>query len=244
MTRPPAASSVRLPLLESGRSFLGSGEFALLSILAHAGLVGLAIGTTAGGGRLPADEREARVFFLLPPDRVDAPLRQADNVHWKQPGGDLAGGTELMGLGGARALGGAGTGARRRGQRSRVRGDVPFGPAPNLVMDSVFSVLQVDEMVERYEGSAAPVYPPDLIATGTEGQVQATYVVDTVGRVDTTTIQVLQSDDPRFTESVRTALGGMRFRPAKRGGKAVRQLVSQRFRFQIQPSSQTADRNS
>jgi TonB family protein len=235
---------MRLPLLESGRSFLGSAECALLSILAHAGLVGLANGTTAGSGRLPADEREARVFFLLPPDRVDAPLRQADNIHWKQPGGDLAGGTELMGLGGARALGGAGTGARRRGQRSRVRGDAPFGPAPNLVMDSVFSVLQVDEMVERYEGSAAPVYPPDLIATGTEGQVQATYVVDSVGRVDTTTIQVVQSDDPRFTESVRTALGGMRFRPAKRGGKAVRQLVSQRFRFQIQPSSQTADRNS
>jgi hypothetical protein len=53
----------------------------------------------------------------------------------------------------------------------------------------------------------------------------------------------VRSDDPRFTESVRTALGGMRFRPAKRGGKAVRQLVSQRFRFQIQPS-RTADRNS
>ena len=88
-------------------------------------------------------------------------------------------------------------------------------------------------MVERYEGSAAPVYPPDLIATGTEGQVQATYVVDTVGRVDTTTIQVLQSDDPRFTESVRTALGGMRFRPAKRGGKAVRQLVTQNVLFSL-----------
>ena len=74
--------------------------------------------------------------------------------------------------------------------------------------------------------------------------MQATYVFYTVGRVHPTTIQVVQSDDPRFTESVRTALGGMRFRPAKRGGKAVRQLVSQRFRFQIQPSSQTADRNS
>ena len=92
-------------------------------------------------------------------------------------------------------------------------------------------------MVERYEGSAAPVYPPEMIAAGVEGLVRATYVVDTTGRVDTTTIQVTQSDDSAFTESVRTALGGMRFRPAKRAGKTVRQLVEQRFRFRITPSS-------
>jgi len=98
--------------------------------------------------------------------------------------------------------------------------------------------------VERYEGSAAPVYPRDLIALGTEGQVQATYVVDTVGRVDTTTIQVLQSDDPRFTESVRTALGGMRFRPAKRSGHVVRQLVQQKFRFRIMPAADLSQSGS
>ena len=74
--------------------------------------------------------------------------------------------------------------------------------------------------------------------------MQAIYVVDTTGWVDTTTIEVVQSDDPRFTESVRVALGGMRFRPAKRGGKAVRQLVQQRFRFQITPPPQTATQAS
>ena len=98
-------------------------------------------------------------------------------------------------------------------------------------------------MVERFEGSAAPIYPSELLATGTEGMVQATYVVDTTGRVDTATIKVKLSDDPRFTESVRVALGGMRFRPAKRAGKTVRQLVEQRFRFQITPPSQALDRS-
>jgi TonB family protein len=235
---------MRLTLLESDRSFLRSAECACLSILAHVGLVWLAVGMTGGGSQIPADEREARVFFLLPPDRVDAPLRQTDVIQWGKLGGDFAGGTELTGPGDGRSLGGPAHGARRWGERSRTRGEVPFGPAPVLRLDTAFSVLEVDETVERYQGSAAPVYPRDLIATGTEGQVQATYVVDTTGRVDTTTIQVLQSDDPRFTESVRTALGGMRFRPAKRAGKAVRQLVSQRFRFQILPSSQTADRTS
>jgi len=110
--------------------------------------------------------------------------------------------------------------------------------------DTVFSVLQVDETVERYEDGAAPIYPPDLSAAGVEGAVQATYVVDTLGRVDTTTIRVMQSDDPRFTASVRTALGEMRFRPAKRAGKSVRQLVQQRFRFRVLSPSQAANQNS
>jgi hypothetical protein len=56
--------------------------------------------------------------------------------------------------------------------------------------------------------------------------------------VDTTTFRVKQSNDPRFTESVRVALSGMRFRPAKRAGKTVRQLVEQRFRFRIAPPTQ------
>jgi TonB family protein len=111
---------------------------------------------------------------------------------------------------------------------------------PTFIPDTAFSVLEVDEMVERYESSAAPVYPRDLLALGAEGRVEAIYVVDTTGRVDTTTIQEVLSDDPRFTESVRTALGQMRFRPAKRAGKTVRQLVKQQFRFRIMPASQVA----
>src|SRR2546429_93704 len=134
-------------LLESDRSFFQIAECAVVSILAHVGLLCLALGATEGGRQLPTDEREARVFFLL---------------------------------------------------------------------------------------------PPDLLAIGAEGLVQATYVVDTIGLVDTTTITVEHSDDPRFTESVLTALGQMRFRPAKRGGTTVRQLVEQQFRFRIQPASQVA----
>ena len=74
----------------------------------------------------------------------------------------------------------------------------------------------------------------ELSARRTEGQVVAAYVVDTVGRVDTTTIRVLGSDHPRVTESVRTALAEARVRPAKRAGHTVRQLVQQRFRFKLE----------
>lgn len=235
---------MHLTLLESDRSFLHSAEWAFVSIVAHAGVVWVALASTLGGGHLPIDEREARVFFLLPPDRVDAPLRQSERIQWGKPGTELEGGAGLAPPGDGLRVRGPTSRNRPWGERSGVHGETPFGPPPRLVADTAFSVLEVDEMVERYEGSAAPIYPSDLIATGTQGQVDVTYVVDTIGRVDTTTIQVIQSDDPRFSESVRTALGGAHFRPAKRGGKTVRQLVAQRFRFQIAPSSQTASQHS
>ncbi len=103
-------------------------------------------------------------------------------------------------------------------------------------------LLALLSLASSGSGPATPVMDTDRSAMerGTEGQVEATYVVDTLGRVDTTTIQVLRSDHPKFTESVRTALGDTRFRPAKRAGKSVRQLVKQRFRFQIAPGSMPA----
>jgi protein TonB len=225
---------MRLTLIESHRSLLHAAECGFASLLAHAGVVGAAIAVTVGGRQLPSDEREARVFFLLPPDRVDVRARQTDVLQWGRPGGDLEDGKLL------RAAEGLGVrvevyGARARGERSGARGELPFGPVPYLVPDSVFSVLEVDEMVERYEGSAAPAYPPELLAMGTEGSVRAQYVVDTTGRVDVATIEVMSSDDERFTQSVRTALGLMRFRPARREGRAVRQLVEQKFHFRINP---------
>ena len=234
---------MHLTLLESDRSLLRSAEWATLSILAHAGLVWLAVGLTDGGRRMPADEREARVFFLLPPDRVVGPVRQTEVIRWGKLGGELAGGTALTGAADGRQVGEAANATRHWGPRSGARGTLPYGPTP-FRPDTAFSVLEVDQMVERFEGSAAPVYPEELIASGREGQVQATYVVDATGRVDTTTIEVLQSDDPKFTESVRIALGGMRFRPAKRAGQAVRQLVQQRFRFRITLPSQPIQRAS
>lgn len=233
---------MHLTLLESHRSLLQVAECTFASLLAHAGVVVAALAVTTGGQQLPEDEREARVFFLLPPDRVDVRARQTDVLQWGRPGGDLEDGKLLRASAGMRVPVEA-LGARPRGKRSGARGEVPFGPVPYLVPDTVFSVLEVDEMVERYDGSAAPAYPPDLLAMGTEGSVQAMYVVDTTGRVDTVTIRVLRSDDQRFTQSVRTALGAMRFRPAKRAGKPVRQLVEQKFTFRIRPPVDATNRS-
>jgi TonB family protein len=235
---------MHLTLLESDRSFLRTAECAFASIVAHAGLVWVVVGVTDGGTQLPITEREARVFFLLPPDRVDSRLRQTDIIKLGRLGTDLQNGKDLLRPGEGFEIHSPVEGARKGSKRSGAQGEVPFGPVPPPVLDTVFSVLEVDEGVERYEGSAAPAYPSDLLAVGTEGVVQAIYVVDSTGAVDTTTVEVIVSDDPRFTESVLTALAHMRFRPAKRAGKSVRQQVQQQFRFQIAPEPQVAHQAS
>jgi hypothetical protein len=234
---------MHLTLLESDRSFFKTTECALLSILAHAGLVWLAAGVTEGAKQVPTDEREARVFFLLPPDRVDVRSRQTEIIQWGKLGGDLEDGMRLVPPSGGWLSRTPAHGPRNRSNRSGARGQLPFGPPPTFIPDTAWSVLEVDEIV-RYEGSAAPIYPRDLLAIGAEGLVKTIYVVDATGMVDTTTIQVVRSDDPRFTESVRTALAHMRFRPAIRAGKNVRQLVEQQFRFRIVPASQVAEQIS
>jgi TonB family protein len=223
---------MHLTLLESDRSFLRSAELVTLSIAMHVVVVGFAALTATGTFRLPADEREARVMFLLPPDRPAAADRQAETFLPGRPGSGLDEASPLPADGQGLRLEGNVSRSRRQGERSGAKGHEPFGPAPFLP-GRVYTALQVDQMVERYASSAAPVYPPELSTRGTEGLVEAAYVVDTAGRVDTATIRVMRSDHPRFTESVRTALGEARFRPAKRGGTAVRQLVQQRFRFKL-----------
>lgn len=227
---------MHLTLLESDRSFLRSAEFATLSIVAHIGMVYLILAGSAGRFRLPTTEREVRVLFLLPPDPVKASERQADILIPESPGSGLDQSGQLPTEEEGLRLVATASHSRRKGARSGTKSDQPFGPPPYLSFDRVYSAFQVDQTVERYPHSAVPIYPPELSALGNEGKVDAIYVVDTTGRVDTTTIRVMQSDDARFTASVITALGEARFRPAKRSGKAVRQLVQQRFSFKVAPS--------
>lgn len=57
------------------------------------------------------------------------------------------------------------------------------------------------------------------------------FVVGTNGRVESGSFEVISSPNQGFTDAVRTALLGTRFRPAEAGGRSVRQLVEQSFSF-------------
>ena len=223
-------------LLESNRTFHRATGGTLGSLCTHGAAVWIVVALTAGGTQLPGDEREARVFFLLPPDREVVRPHQMESFNLGKLGVDLQDGADLTHPDAGPRVAPQAWSARGREKGSGARGATPFGPVSQLRFDTVFSVLQVDRTVERYEWSAAPAYPPNLAALGAEGVVRAVYVVDTLGVVDTTSVRVMYSDDPDFTASVMVALGGMRFRPATKGGRAVRQEVQQQFRFRIKPS--------
>jgi periplasmic protein TonB len=97
--------------------------------------------------------------------------------------------------------------------------------------DNVFTRETVDRFVVMLPGSTGPAYPEMLRSAGVEGDVLAQFVVDTTGRADVATLQILQSDHQLFSDAVRKVLPKLRFIPAEVGGTKVRQLVQQPFRF-------------
>ncbi len=111
---------------------------------------------------------------------------------------------------------------------------VPSEPsAPDVVEETALSEIEVDSVVVRDPNSVAPAYPPALLAKGVEGGTFVHYVVDTTGRVDVSTIQIIRSTHPEFATSVAQALALMRFQPAVQGSQRVRQWVQQNFAFKI-----------
>jgi len=97
---------------------------------------------------------------------------------------------------------------------------------------SVFSADQVDTRATMDSTSKwAVVYPPSLRASATSGRVVAEFVVDTLGRVEASHFGIVSSTDPLFTAAVRESVASVRFTPAVRAGRRVRQLVRLPFDF-------------
>lgn len=106
-------------------------------------------------------------------------------------------------------------------------------PGALIEAETALTEIEVDSAVVRDPRSAAPVYPAQLLANNVEGTTFVNYVVDSTGRVDSMSIRVIQSSHPEFTNSVRSALAGMYFRPAIQANRPVRQWVQQNFAFRI-----------
>jgi TonB family protein len=89
----------------------------------------------------------------------------------------------------------------------------------------------VDKPARLMENAPAPHYPDQLRSLKVEGEVLASFVVDTTGRADMSTFKVIQSSDRLFSDAVRDALAGYRFLAAELRGVKVRQVVTQPFKF-------------
>jgi periplasmic protein TonB len=93
--------------------------------------------------------------------------------------------------------------------------------------------FQVDKPVLQRPGNPHAQYPDEMRSRGRVGDVTVQYVVDTTGRVDMNSIEIIKSSDLAFTNSVKSVLPEMRFFPAETGGRRVRQMVQQSFRFAL-----------
>src|SRR5262245_19848141 len=90
-----------------------------------------------------------------------------------------------------------------------------------------------DELLMHLLTPAKPRYPEPLRQAGIEGRVLVRFVVDTVGRIDPASVQILSSTHDQFTRAVRDALSGFRFRPAESNGKHIPALAEMPFEFKV-----------
>lgn len=230
-------------LLESGASPVRRTGGTVVSIALHTGAIVLAIVATA---RATAVKTKADVFnpdivyrvvpphtetsthnaagkplpgtyipvtvrrYLVPPVKIPTGLPPIDlsSEGTQQPAIDFGGGGSL----GGGVVDHAGLGS-------------PTG--------GVFTERLVDKAAAARPGNPAPIYPAALRAAQIEGTVLARFVVDSVGRAESASIEFPEATHPQFAEAVRQSLLKSRYLPAMLGGRAVRQLVEQRFAFTL-----------
>ena len=106
--------------------------------------------------------------------------------------------------------------------------------APILMPANVtYKEFQVEQGATPAAGTAYPRYPDVLRRSKVEGEVLVQFVVRPDGKPEVESLKVLKSSHDLFTQAVRNALPQMRFNPARVGGKAVSQLVTEPFSFSI-----------
>lgn len=90
-----------------------------------------------------------------------------------------------------------------------------------------------NDLLMRIVTPATPRYPESLRQAGLDGRVLVRFVVDTVGRIDLSSVQIVESTHDLFTRAVRDILGNFRFKPAEAKGHRVRAMAEMPFEFQI-----------
>jgi TonB family protein len=99
-----------------------------------------------------------------------------------------------------------------------------------LELDLVFPPEAVDSVATPISGSLRTAYPDSLLRGLIGGTATARFIVDTVGLVEMSTLEV-SATHQLFAQAARGALSEARFSPAVRDGHRVRQVVVLPFRF-------------
>lgn len=116
-----------------------------------------------------------------------------------------------------------------------VTGGSSTGDRPGaLASGDVHTAAQVDRIVQPFDGNPSPAYPRRLASAGITGDVLVRFVVDTTGRVEAASIEIVGASHSLFGEAVKAWLRQTRYSPALSGNRAVRQLVQQRVGFNLE----------
>jgi protein TonB len=226
-------------LIESKSKTFRSGKQAVTSLLVHLGLGYAAVTATAGAVEtMKAILQDTTMVFLKapepPPPKEEAPPPDAivsanppplgfqtvmppTEIPKDIPPVNLNERFNAADFSGKGVEGGIATG-------------ILGGTGP--VTGETFLQTEVDEPVEIIR-RVQPRYPPVLQSAGVAGNVEAQWVVDTLGHAEAATWKVIRSTNRAFEEPAREAIMKSLYKPARIKGQAVRQLVQQRVTFTI-----------
>jgi TonB family protein len=213
-------------------SYLLAVEGYAISVVFHAAIIGGALVATHQVKPSDLANSFTPVSFFIPRDRIAGTRPKQERITFVSPdasGGD--GGAKIDDNATRVRTAEVEPGPGLQELSSQLAAEETPPPAPSV--DSVMTVLEVDSAAARYDDSAAPPYPPNLLERRIEGTVGVQYIVDTTGHADTSSVVILSSTHEDFAKSVRNTLPAMRFRSAVMDGRKVRQLVQQMFAFRI-----------
>ncbi|HEU4641613.1 MAG TPA: energy transducer TonB [Gemmatimonadaceae bacterium] len=103
------------------------------------------------------------------------------------------------------------------------------GNGPNA--GQAYFEFQVEKPAMPHQGNPRPVYPSSLLRRHVTGEVLAQFVVDTTGKADVSSFELVRPEEQAFVQAVKAVLPRLRFYPAEVSGHKVRQLVQQSFLF-------------
>jgi hypothetical protein len=214
---------------------LSMGPGAVFSAALHAVIVAVLVVEQVRSGTDNSeawDEVIQGLTYIAPPDVYSA--AGAVQVSYEASGGGNgeADPQDKVDPSGAMARG-AGPGDNAAASVSGDLSDMFASPTEDPY-ENAFSSVEVESKAERDPLSAAPIYPGELMKKGVEGYAAMRFVVDSTGRVDMSTVRILEATHMEFVTAVRSAMPGMKFTPARLGDQPVRQLAEQIFAFRIE----------
>lgn len=118
----------------------------------------------------------------------------------------------------------------------------PKGPWPYPILPDTGDVLALNVADSAWRplfkqarevDRVHPVYPFPLRRQGLGGGATLQFMIDTAGRVEMGSVQLLADTDPQFALACRDILPDMRFIPAEYNGRKVRELVRMPFLFAL-----------